>query len=128
MAAAQGIRAGRAFIELGVSDKLTKGLRAAQKRLQAFGEGLRSIGTRLGAIGASALTALFGTAKTFADMGDSLDEMSARTGVSVETLSELGFAAELAGGDLETLEAGLRKMQRTIGGVAAGLARSKARM
>ncbi len=120
MAAAQGIRAGRAFIELGVSDKLTKGLRAAQKRLQAFGEGLRSIGTRLGAIGASALTALFGTAKTFADMGDSLDEMSARTGVSVETLSELGFAAELAGADLETLETGIRKMQKTISEAIGG--------
>ncbi len=120
MAAAQGIRAGRAFIELGVSDKLTKGLRAAQKRLQAFGEGLRSIGTRLGAIGASALTALFGTAKTFADMGDSLDEMSARTGVSVETLSELGFAAELAGADMETLETGIRKMQKTISEAIGG--------
>jgi len=120
MAAAQGIRAGRAFIELGVSDKLTKGLRAAQKRLQAFGEGLRSIGTRLGAIGASALTALFGTAKTFADMGDSLDEMSARTGVGVETLSELGFAAELAGADMETLETGIRKMQKTISEAIGG--------
>ncbi len=120
MAAAQGIRAGRAFIELGVSDKLTKGLRAAQKRLQAFGEGLRSIGTRLGAIGASALAALFGTAKTFADMGDSLDEMSARTGVSVETLSELGFAAELAGADMETLETGIRKMQKTISEAIGG--------
>ncbi len=120
MAAAQGIRAGRAFVELGVSDKLTKGLRAAQKRLQAFGEGLRSIGTRLGAIGASALTALFGTAKTFADMGDSLDEMSARTGVSVETLSELGFAAELAGADMETLETGIRKMQKTISEAIGG--------
>lgn len=120
MAAAQGIRAGRAFIELGVSDKLTKGLRAAQKRLQAFGEGLRSIGTRLGAIGASALTALFGTAKTFADMGDSLDEMSSRTGVSVETLSELGFAAELAGADMETLETGIRKMQKTISEAIGG--------
>ncbi|HMQ17314.1 MAG TPA: hypothetical protein PKC49_15210, partial [Phycisphaerae bacterium] len=89
MADTKGIRAGRAFVELGVSDKLTKGLQAAEKRLKAFGEGLRSVGTKLAAIGGTALTALFGTAKTFADMGDSLDEMSARTGVSVETLSEV---------------------------------------
>src|SRR5687768_12419311 len=109
MADTKGIRAGRAFVELGVSDKLTKGLQAAEKRLKAFGEGLRSVGTKLAAIGGTALTALFGTAKTFADMGDSLDEMSARTGVSVETLSELGFAAELAGADMETLETGIRK-------------------
>ena len=39
MADTKGIRAGRAFVELGVSDKLTKGLQAAEKRLKAFGEG-----------------------------------------------------------------------------------------
>ncbi|MFO0839596.1 MAG: phage tail tape measure protein [Phycisphaerae bacterium] len=120
MADTKGIRAGRAFVELGVSDKLTKGLQAAEKRLKAFGEGLRSVGTKLAAIGGTALTALFGTAKTFADMGDSLDEMSARTGVSVETLSELGFAAELAGADMETLETGIRKMQKTVSEAIGG--------
>ncbi len=47
MGATQGIRAGRAFVELGVSDKLTAGLRRAQRRLKAFGDGVRSIGARL---------------------------------------------------------------------------------
>jgi hypothetical protein len=40
--------------------------------------------------------------------------MSKRTGVSVEALSELGFAAEQSGADLATLEAGLRRMSRVI--------------
>jgi hypothetical protein len=116
----QGIRAGRAFVELGVSDKLTAGLKRAQKRLQAFGEGLRSIGTRIAAVGAGVLAPLFASAKFFANVGDSLDEMSARTGVSVEALSELGLAAELSGADLETLEIGLRKMQKAITEAAGG--------
>lgn len=120
MANTQGIRAGRAFVELGVSDKLTKGLRAAQKRLEAFGEGLRSIGTRVAAVGAGILAPLFASTKFFANVGDSLDEMSARTGVSVEALSELGLAAELSGADLETLEIGLRKMQKAITEAAGG--------
>lgn len=120
MANTQGIRAGRAFVELGVSDKLTKGLRAAQKRLEAFGAGLRSIGTRMAAFGAGILAPLAASAKTFANMGDSLDEMSARTGVSVETLSELALAAELSGADLETLEVGIRKMQKAITEAAGG--------
>ena len=47
MADAKGIRAGRAFVELGVSDKLTRGLRKAQARLKAFGNAVRSIGARL---------------------------------------------------------------------------------
>lgn len=120
MADTRGIRAGRAFVELGVSDKLTAGLRRAQKQLEAFGAGLRSIGTRLAGIGVAAITGLLGTAKAFSDMGDVLDKMSIRTGVSVEALSELGYAAELSGADLETLESGVRIMQRTLGEAAQG--------
>ncbi len=114
MADTRGIRAGRAFIELGVSDKLSAGLKAAQKKLEAFGEGLRSIGTKMAGIGVAAITALLGTAKVFSDSGDALDKMSARTGVSVEALSELGYAADLSGTDMETLENGLRVMQKTL--------------
>jgi len=32
----RGIRAGRAFVELGVNDRLTRGLRRAQRQLRAF--------------------------------------------------------------------------------------------
>jgi len=120
MADTRGIRAGRAFVELGVSDKLTAGLRRAQKRLEAFGAELRAVGVRMAGIGAAAVTALLGAAKHFVGFGDTLDKMSQRTGVSVEALSELGFAAELAGGDLETLETGLKFMQRSIVEAAQG--------
>ncbi len=122
MANAKGIRAGKAFVELGVSDKLTAGLRRAQKRLQAFGAGLRSIGTRITAFGASLAAPLAASVKLFSSAGDQLDKMSKRTGVSVEALSELGFAAEQSGADLATLEAGIRIMQRTMGDASQGLA------
>ncbi|MBL9030306.1 MAG: hypothetical protein JNM80_01185 [Phycisphaerae bacterium] len=122
MADTRGIRAGRAFVELGVSDKLSAGLRRAQRRLEAFGQGLRSAGTRLAGLGAAAVTALLGSVKVFSSMGDALDKMSLRTGVSVETLSELGFAAEQAGADMETLENGLKFMQRSLVEAARGSA------
>jgi hypothetical protein len=118
----RGIRAGRAFVELGVSDKLSAGLRRAQKRLEAFGQGLRSAGIRLAGIGTAAVTALLGSVKVFSNMGDALDKMSLRTGVSVESLSELGFAAEQSGADLETLENGLKFMQRSLVDAAKGSA------
>ncbi len=121
MATATGIRAGKAFVELGVDDKIAKGLRAAEKRLKAFGAGVRSLGTKLAALGGSIITPLLGAAKVFAGAGDTLDKMAGRTGVSVEALSELGFAAEQSGADLETLEAGLRKMQRSITDAAEGM-------
>lgn len=122
MADPRGIRAGRAYVELGVSDKLTAGLRRAQRRLQAFGEGLRSIGMRLTAVAASALAPLGAAVRHFSNAGDDLHKMAARTGVSAEALSELGFAAEQSGADMETLELGLRRMQKVIGEAADGSA------
>lgn len=121
----RGIRAGRAFVELGVSDKLSAGLRRAQKRLKAFGDGVRAVGTRLAAIGAAGLAPLAASVRSFAKAGDTLDKMSKRTGVSVEALSELGFAAEQSGADLQTLEAGVRVMQRTLNDAERGLATAK---
>ncbi|RIK82053.1 MAG: phage tail tape measure protein [Planctomycetota bacterium] len=122
MGAAQGIRAGRAFIELGMQDKFSAGLKRAQQQLAAFGAGLRAIGLRMIAIGSAAIAPFVASIRTFAGLGDQLDKMSIRTGVSVEALSELGFAAELSGADIESLETGIRKMQKTITEAAGGSA------
>lgn len=120
MADTGGIRAGRAYVELGTSDKLAAGLRRAQRQLQAFGGAVRNIGLGLTGVSAGVLAPLAASAKTFANAGDTLDKMSKRTGVSVEALSELGFAAEQSGGDLETLESALRIMQRNVSEAAQG--------
>jgi len=121
MPSASGIRAGAAFIELSVNDsRLIKGLQAASQKLQSFGAGLRNVGTRMMAVGAGIVAPLLASAKSFASMGDQLDKMSARTGVSVESLSELGYAAQLSGASLEDVETGVRNMQRTIAGAANG--------
>jgi hypothetical protein len=120
MANTSGIRAGKAFVELGVSDKLSSGLKAAQKKLEAFGEGLRSVGIKMAGIGAAAVTGLLGAVKHFSDAGDALEKMSRRTGVSVEALSELSFAAEQSGADAEALEGGLRHMQKAVVEAAKG--------
>jgi TolA-binding protein len=121
MGLSQGIRAGAAYVELYTKDsRLVKGLQAAEKKLQAFGAGIASIGTKLAGLGASVVTPLLGAAKVFADMGSDMVDMSQRTGVSVEALSELGFAAEQSGADVETLEGGLRKMQKQVVEAASG--------
>jgi hypothetical protein len=115
MASSQGIRAGRAFVELFADDtKLVRGLRAAEKRLKAFGAGVQSIGTKLFALGSAAVAPLLATTNVFASMGDQLAKMSARTGISVESLSELGYAADQSGASLEMLEGGVRKMQKFL--------------
>lgn len=106
--------AGRAFVELGVSDLLTKGLQAAQTRLEAFGAGVRAVGAGLMKVGLTGLGPAILSIRNFASAGDALDEMATRTGMAVESLSALGYAADLAGVDAGTLEGGIRKMQNAI--------------
>ncbi len=121
MANSQAIRAGKAFVELFADDKrLVRGLKAASAKLKAWGASVTAIGRSMFTGGAAVLGALGGAGKVFADMGSRFADMSARTGASVEALSELGYAAEMSGADLETLETGLRKMQKTIGEAASG--------
>ncbi|CAN5457581.1 hypothetical protein BH11PLA2_BH11PLA2_28940 [soil metagenome] len=120
-AGAQGIRAGAAYVELFVKDnRLVRGLASASAKLKAFGAGLTGIGSQLLGVGTALATPFALAAKLFADMGSDLVDMSQRTGVSVEALSELGFAAEQSGADMETLEAGLRKMQKFVVEAAGG--------
>lgn len=121
MSAASAIRAGGAYVELFTRDgKLTSGLRLASAKLQRFGASVTSLGTRMLGLGAAFATPLLGAAKLFADMGSDMLDMSQRTGVSVEALSELGFAAQQSGSSIEELEVALKHMQK--GGFGRGAA------
>lgn len=121
MATAGGIRAGRAFVELFVEDsRLVRGLRTAQQRLAAFAGAVRAIGLQFTALGAGLAAPLVAASTQFAVVGSALADLSQRTGLSAEALSELAFAAELSGASLHDVEAGVRVMQRTLGAAAQG--------
>jgi len=121
MAKSNAIRAGRAFVELFADDtKLVRGLRAAEKKLKAFGTAISRMGRQMVGLGAAVLTPLVAVSKAFAAMGDAMGKMSKRTGFSTEALSELSFAAQQSGTTIETLEGGVRKMQRTISDAGQG--------
>jgi TP901 family phage tail tape measure protein len=119
---AGAIRAGRAYVELFADDsRLVRGLRAASAKLRAWGGSITGMGYRIMAAGA-AMAAPFAIAtKAFMTAGDQLHKMSARTGMAVETLSELDFAAGQSGTTLEALSASILKMNRRIGRLKAGL-------
>ncbi len=115
------IKAGGAFIELYTKNsKFYKGLRAASHRLTKWGQGATAIGARLMGAGAAIAGPFVAASKVFASMGDNLDKMAARTGVGVESLSELGFAANQSGASVNALEGLLAKMNRRFGRVTAG--------
>jgi hypothetical protein len=121
MAAGKDISAGRAFVELAIKNSaFYKGLRDSQKQLQAWGKAAAVIGASLAAAGAAIVAPLTAAAHTFADSGKELFNMSARTGVSAQALSELGFAARRAGTDSEGLEHSLKHMTKHVGQAALG--------
>jgi hypothetical protein len=121
MASAQGIKAGSAYVELLVKDnRLLSGLASAGKRLQAFGSAISGIGTKLMLLGTAVTAPLTALTKAFAHGGAAMFDMTKRTGLSAEALSELGYAAAQTGSDLETVETGVKKMQKTLYAAANG--------
>jgi len=118
---AKGIRAGRAYVEMGLNTTaLAKGLSKASDQVKAWGAGIRSIGTTIGAAGVALTAPFIGAAKVFADTGSAFEDMSARTGVSVRALSLFGYAASQTGAELRDVEKAIRRMQRGIVDGATG--------
>lgn len=112
---AVGIRAGKAFVELYTDDSaLSRGLHQAEVKVKAFGQSITAIGSKIAGLGVAITTPFLTAAKVFADSGSALNDMSARTGVSVEALSALGYAAQQSGTDMEAVEVAIRKMQKSM--------------
>lgn len=97
MANTSGIRAGRAYVELGVSDKLDAGLRAAQARFKAFGSAVKAIGQDLlkVSLGMAAPFAL--ATKAGADFEQAMARVKALSGAGAEDMAKLEGAAREMG-------------------------------
>jgi len=121
MSTAQGIRAGKAYVEIGANDSaLVKGLKSAQEKLKKFGMGLSAIGGGMSALSGAILGPMAASVHVFSESGDELSKLSDRTGVSVEALSELRHAAGQSDVSVGDLQNGLLKMSKTLGEAATG--------
>jgi hypothetical protein len=105
MGLGQGIKAGRAFVEFVLSDK------KFNSQLAAMGNRLRSFGSIGAAVAAPVIAGFTGAAKVFASTGDELNKLSDRTGIAVEALGGLKYAAEQSDVTLNDLEKAFRKLQ-----------------
>jgi len=122
VASGKDIRAGGAYVALGTKDSaLVAGLKKAQAKIAAFGAGIRNVSLGMAGAGTAILTPMLAATKAYVDAGSSALDMSLRTGLSVEAVQELGYAAQQSGSNVETLEGGVRKMQKAIGDAADGL-------
>lgn len=97
MVAVQGIRAGRAFVELGVSDRLTAGLKRAQRQLRAFSAGVRAIGQRMVAASVAAATPLALSTTVFAGFEQRMARVRALTGATGKDFTRLSDEAKRLG-------------------------------
>ena len=116
------VRAGRAFVEIFADDSaLARGLKGASKKLKAWGAGLTAAGTKAALIGTAMISPFVAATKAFSDAGSQLVDMSQRTGVSVEALGGLKYAAEQSGATLEDLEGGIKNMHTALHDAASGV-------
>ena len=88
--------------------------KVAGDSLKNIGSSLSGFGRNLSVAGGAVAGGFVAAAKVFASTGDDLDKMSKRTGISVEGLSELAFAAEQSGAGIGTIESGIKGMQRSL--------------
>jgi hypothetical protein len=109
------IRAGGAFVELFTKQsELEKGLKEAKEKVAKLGESVMAIGEKMSLIGGAITAPFLEAAKVFAETGSALNDMSARTGISVEALSSFGYAAKQSGADIGLVEIAMRKAQRSL--------------
>lgn len=112
--AGKDVKAGGAFVEVGLKANLNKGIKQIQAKMKSLSAGLATVGTALTAAGGAMVAPLAAAAAAFSDAGDAVEKMAARTGITAEAISELSFAAGQSGTSIESMEKGLKKMAKTI--------------
>ena len=94
--------------------KLKNALGQAGGQVDKFAEKVGKIGRTMTIVGGAVTAALGMIVKKTADVGDQFDKMSLRTGVAVEDLSTLAYAADICGTDIGTVENSLRFLAKGI--------------
>lgn len=93
-----------------------------------FNENLKLSVALLAGVGTALLGAaggVFAFVASATQAADALTDINAETGISVESIQELGFAAELSGSSAEAMTASLSGLSKVAGDAARGLGRGK---
>lgn len=105
----------------GAFDSLNQSLTGGKVGAAALAAGIAAVGFALVKAGDS----LKKFVTEMAGLGDEMDKMSLRTGIAVEELSAFGFAIERGGGSIADVEAGMRRLTRSISDLREGLETSR---
>ena len=119
MASSRAIEAARAFVKIFVDDTpLKRGLSTLTTRLAGAAKGVAGIAASLGTAAVaggiglivSGMSAAAASVWRFSEAAAGIDDIAQRTGASAESLSQLRYAAEQSGANLEAVEKGMRKL------------------
>lgn len=91
------IRAGRAFVEIGVRNKMERGLNAASKRLRSFAGSLSGIGKSIGTVGAKMAAPIALAGAIFANFDAKMAAVKAITNSTDEQMQRLRATAKELG-------------------------------
>lgn len=95
-----------------------------QNQLNKIDAGIKNVAKGLTAIAVSAVaagTAMFVFAKKTAETNDELGKFAETIGVDIGSMQELGFAAELNGGSIDSMNGALSNLSKTMSEVARGV-------
>lgn len=102
-------------------DALTSMERQTKASAANMGKAFEGVKGALAGIGAAvSVGALVDVVKSAIDAADHMNDLSKQTGIAVDTLGGLGFAAGQAGGDLESISDAAGKLNKSIAGAAGG--------
>lgn len=115
-----GARAGKAYVELGVKNNLRRDLAQSEQVLRAWGARMATAGSIMMGASAAGLGVFAGMAKSFADAGSQVYDMSKKTGVSAESLGALKYAADQSGASIESVAKSMGAMAKFTTALASG--------
>lgn len=110
------------LLELAQKGASTEQLRAANAALKTVEahDLAAAAGKRLGIAAAAAATGMALLVVRSINAADNLNDLAKIQGVAATTLGGIGFAAEQAGGNLETASAAIGKLNKSVAAAAAG--------
>lgn len=100
--------------------RMSKDAKEFDRTLKPLREHATNIGSAFSIAGAAITGSLISAAKVTANFGDKLDEASEKTGIAVQELAKLKFAAEQTDSNFEGLAVGLKFLSRNMFEAATG--------
>ena len=123
---ASGIRAGKAYVQIGSDDSaLRKGLDAARARLDRFAASVARVGAGLAGAGAAITAPLGAAVMHFANAGDELDKMSQRTAIATDALQVMGRVASLSGVQIGAVVTASQRLAQSVRDAENGVGRAR---